>query len=1104
MTHLPNITDPPPAIRTNYARLGVLAMCALALAAGLFIVISSIGRSDDEAENDVDSNLGQIEQYSPGTLTDEDILNSDEDYSDMAMTLDEGGWMGQYDEENNPIQLYRARRLSPLPDGVFEMESLELILFLSGNRVIHMTGNEARARRVRSDLFETGRLSGDVTIRMFESTEDQQLIDFRTASPTLIITTTEASFDNLQGEIRCPDLVNVQSTAVEFKGRDLMARYDEINGLQELRVKPTEQPIRIVAGQITPPNSDERENSATGELNADSDTAPSANANSGNDRASQAPPPAAEAEAFSVYQAVFGGNVQLWRGAATRDEAEQHLVGDLLELTFSLESSGIESALSRNLPRSPTKRTFVRNHRRHSMIARLAALLLGTVYIGQEADVLSGHSSMHESITPPPAADDLYLSFAGELVVRPVKTSRYTLATANDVAFEMSGVPVTLTDVETQATAECGRLSYQTSVGRLTLLATDDAELWIKSPELLAGAMQFDFVPETNRGYFIDRGIMHLTGKRAQSFVDANAGGDGNNEQVAAADGLDIHWQDGVELTFAETQSADENSDDDRTDEDSASRLRLDHARFSGGVVINEQRFNLASDELAVAFDSQHTSQDELIEEIVAIGNVVARGLDEQGRIMRAGHLLLEFETTIFPDGKHKSNPTRIVATEQPRVADRTQSIKSESLIAELSVAEQNDVTSSSESQFGEMQVDTITAEGSVEITLDNGAVATGEKLIVFPESNSADLTGKEVVVRGNEDGVAFTANGTHAKVSRVNGRAHVDMLGAGTAEIIDQRTFDRQTINFSWDDQLSYEEGGKGSGWIDLRGNVVGTSESALEKNTMSGVSVVLSFAEAADNEDINQPIDSADADSVSLNTKRTLRTLVVKGDAKVESRTWLKPGRIDKPRIMYITSQHIEYDQGTMEAYVPGAGTLFVSDHRKDETDTENNSSTQTLSGRGDTLFEWTKEMRMKELQQDRYQMTAEGNIAMIHSDAERDADGQLQSAQLTCQSVIVELNRRGSDSKVPGLDFGGSTEIEKFEAIGSVMVNAGDKTVDCQRLNYSTNDNIAEIYGSRDIPAEVSTARNPVPAKAEAFKWDLAADRFTVLNLSGSGGQ
>ncbi|MGI9013895.1 MAG: hypothetical protein ACR2GY_06545 [Phycisphaerales bacterium] len=1088
MTHgslhsAPRIT-PPPRVGRNVGRIVVLIACVCAIIVATTIVMLSLLNKDAARSND--GTLADPFAGSPAPLDDNDVATAQQqtrrdvaDYrSESDVTLSEGGWVAMYDENNRPVQMHRARKLLPKADGIFEMESPQAVIFMNDGRAATIDADWARVKRLQNNFIESGRLTGNVVIRYFEPTQSGTQVDYERDVPVLIVRTESAEMDLLEGTVNCPEEVVVLAGAGEFHGRDLVVLYDQERGLQSLRVQQATRPIRIVSASV-----DEMKQQRA----ADDASQEGEQQVGGNNAVADAPPHPDQEE--RIFEAVFSENVRLWQGGTTEQPATIAR-GDTLRVIFSTANPGLENASTRNHDVD----TYVATTSIAQPILRLPQELALSIFAAVDRNQLDDR----DAIVPQASEDDVYLAYSGELTIRPLRSQESAdepqLDDPSDVLAELRGTPVTLNDTVRAGSATCGLLTYDTRAQRVSLLSDDSFHVRITSEKLTANAIRFDYYNGEQRGEFIGPGMMHLADDIANiNRNDDNDDSSGNDTSItiAAASGpdnagFDIEWSRGVDLRFFAQHV-------DGAAASGTASPPLREVEFRGAVIVNESRFNLQTQNLLVAFfdPAEVGGTQQLLSSIDADGATVARGLDDQGGIMEADHLAMRFETIVDDvTGQLRSAPVAFTATGSPSARDATRKITAITLAAVLEErAEVSDIGETRRS----IVVKEMRAVDEVEIQLEDGMIARGDLLVTDPDRETADLTGETVTVTGGERAVDFTATGTHAHVARIDGRGHVELRSPGAARIIDLRGGQREVIDVTWTDSLAYDEGRQpGTGQLVARGNVDAVSTSILEENRLRGVVVTMDFRELEASDDT-----AAEATDGTLQRRRELERLTLKGDARIESKSWQTHDHSDTPRIIYIESQHLEYDQRTMEAWSPGAGTLFLRDHRpREQPDAK---TVQHLSGRGDTLFTWQGEMRMTQNESQQYAVVMDNDVVMLHQAP--DDEGARQ-AQLTCGLLQVDLTRRSPQERMGGLDFGGNTELDRFDATRAVFVEAGERRIDCERLLYNASVNIAEIFGSPGDDAEVTTAGAMQPVRASSFRWDLLTDRVTVTNIRGGG--
>jgi lipopolysaccharide export system protein LptA len=146
---------------------------------------------------------------------------------DVGVELPKGGWVQQTDSLGNLVQQYRCEALDPspplLPEGWIEMKKPEVEIYLSDNKLVLITGDVGIANAPKR-MLESGEISGHVTVSMYELGTQQSREGL---SPSMVMTTPQANFDNFIGEITCDSEVRVVSEAQTLVGRRLSIRFND-------------------------------------------------------------------------------------------------------------------------------------------------------------------------------------------------------------------------------------------------------------------------------------------------------------------------------------------------------------------------------------------------------------------------------------------------------------------------------------------------------------------------------------------------------------------------------------------------------------------------------------------------------------------------------------------------------------------------------------------------------------------------------------------------------------------------------------------------------------------------------------------------------------
>jgi len=1190
--------SPAPPGRTGRAakRSGLLIVAGIFLAGALLVVFMNIdwgGESQRQTPREATQFDEQIDQFvinngAAGTIEATDDVNAGS-HRDVDVELPSGATIVSTDKDGRVVQELVAERLDPQGGGLLKLLRPRATLYMSNGRRLTIEGDDGLARRGADNMIVSGTITGRVVVRQFEDSSRNPRPD----DPTMVMLTDHADFDDVRGEIHCPNWVDVQTREAAFSGVNLTALYSDVDGLQRLVVERSTAPLRLLAGAFegaersrtrggtggggstnnapaTPsPDQTPQPSSGSGQSKRDADVFEFGDCVVAATRPMQDPPATRRGESRRAddadwltrrqreaeerqtqpveqqtrfYRATFFQNVRIWR-----EGSSETITGEELRLTFSMENKQLSRTAARRTSDIERERRIVSASSMFDLRSFSIASALGFA----QSDHFAEYGV--QPIMPAPAEGDVYVAHDGQLIVAPLSQSIEHLASVNDYAMEIVGDPVAIDDPDQGLHATCETLDYVSSIDRLALRHGPRHPLIIEHPELSARGERFDYflsVPESEasvdpkyartRGEFIGPGEMHLK-KAAQDAaaeataldqqaddVETDQGGAQQHpqEQSRPRPKLDITWSKGVELYFLEDQETPGAQPAPQEPAGAAAaqqNSRLEMAHFTGDVVVDEDRFHMESQDLRLLFNTEAV-HDDALKELEAEGDVYVKGLDSKEGELRSDHLFTEFAMNEAGD----SLPKRILATGNASVRDLTQHIKAEDHLEFHLVESQRPEGTDAADQagsFDRVEVERFRAVKNVFVELESGVTATGDLLEGNAVLGNALLTGERVVVDGTPEDVDFHSEGTRAHIERIDGRSVIRMDGAGRASLQnlgrdgqdatepgggapapaeeneaqgEEPTVgagptlqSADTIDITWHEEFMYAEGtDEGAGTLQFRGDVHAVSQAELEENVLDSMQLMVTFAE----ETLPPVVDSEG--NVRQETQRTLRDLIAQGNAKMESRTWETPERSAAPRFTHIRGQYIEYNQQAMSANVPGAGILLINDPRPlpEPKEGESEQEDKSLTGRGATLFEWTERMTMNQSQQDQYAVNMLGGVIMQHDSLK----GEQDDGYLTCDELDMTLVRRGAGEREPGLDFGGSTEVERFDASGRVTLSTQGKRIESDQVIYLDSQQLVQIYGTQQTDASFKSEPTRPPMRAKGFLWDLRTDRVTMTGL------
>lgn len=1065
----------------------------------------------------------------PG-LTDEERRRAAErsqtDDEEISIRLEQGGWTTIFetdsDNQRRLSQRYTAERLDPLPDRRMEMIHPHAQLFLANDRIVAMTADRAQVKRGLQQRLESGRMTGNVVIRVFEP-RDGVAPDPARDRPSIIIRTEEADLNHLDGEIRCDGEIEIESDVALFAGEQMSILYSPRAGIERLFIARS-KPIRIFGSAFdradSPTTSD-----ASSPPPRDSDAPSNARARtpseagSGSNNTAASPPARATAtmptesanREHRFYRATCHEAVWIERGPLGR---RQIITGDQLDIIFSMNNSDLGTTVSQRTSTSSPRRaeSFPPTRSHHAQAALLvASLAFGLV--GQDTDARRAFSD-----------DDIIVRFDGPLVLVPTTARGDQLASSNDIRMTLTGRPVRVIDEAQQAEANAGRAVYESENATVRLIGDESFPLVVAGPDLHAEGEVFVYATEAQLGRFVGPGTMVLSPREHE-----------HDEAPRADDeGLDIRWSRGVELHFARDPEAGNNR---------GGRLRL--ATFKGDVVVRnvggDDRFTMNSEELTVAFVEQAArgeGERENVRYIEARGGVIVAGLDQSGSTLAGERLRLDFE---WSEQLAKSSPRKLVIEGEAEASDSLQSIAANKLTVML-LEQPRDPNAPPAERRSNVEIETLLAEERVRVLMRSGLTVTGDRLFAVTGSEHAEVTGLPVRIVGKEETTDFVVVGSHALIDRfgedyrvrMDGAGHLRMKNAGRGEQPDQPLQplpvegriieldengqappapDRaegtggtggEEFEVEWTDSLQYDEfPSRRRARIDVRGKVKAVSQPTLvEESTVNGERIVLELdlVDPVPKEPVVPADAAAPAREGAFAGERRLRSFIANGaPAKVESRVWLRPDRRDAPRVHYIEGKYIALDAHTRNAEVRGDGRLLV----QDMTSPGPGEPKPDFGTRGATLFEWKGGMMMKELVDGRYDITMSDTVSMLH----RGLDGD--TATLQSPRLEVAAKKRSSEISTGGLDFGGSLQLLRFaarasasEPLGRSRLEAQGRTIEASEIDYNYETALMQIRGAPRNPALFAQQGQIGSTRAEEILWDMRGGTVRFRDAGASG--
>lgn len=1131
--------DPPP-IRSKRGRSILFIAASAMLALVLLIVVMNIDRKPDHpaATQPLDPS---IELVPPSQLSEEEMRDSSTDPDQFnAIRADQGMKLEFMDPDTGKLaQWCRASHLEPNPDGRVGWLRLTdplIVAYMSDHKVVTLQGRSALIHAPKRVLQE-GTLTEAVIVRVYEGSESRSA-DINADVPTLEVRTEAASFDNFQGEVRCPDHVDIQTAELHLPGSGLRLLINDKDKRPEwLSIDHVEQ-IRLVAKQesvkqentapSTPPAAGKTGDgtaAASGPAEDHPETRPDRKAGldrpaesrstrpvkDRNDATTTKPatkattrpsrPAAPEAPAFYVLTLKDQVNAQLGSPGTGWTAS-----GDELNIVFSMKSRNLLA--QRDASDQAPAMSFLHARSAKSEAAPeptdpgvsppiLVALALGAGQSAERGGLYQGEGS----------AEEVVVTCNGPLTMAPLVNGANRPDSPSDARLELTGRPVALHNSAESIDIACISLLYQTESQCLTLDGELQTPLTIDSPELHAVAQRLWIDRLKNLGAFVGAGFM-TTGRAIASAPMTKPAAPA--PATKPGDDVRIAWTQGVDLALAPGRQG-----------DAPSKGRLRQAVFRGDVDVTSSDVLLAADSLDIGFPADEPDSRRSINSLIAKRNVHARSASDQGSI-DCGELSMKLGL----DASGKTVPLSLTADQDIAATDKDhQSVFADHLeIAFLppDAAPRSD-EGATRSDRAAAKVSTMVATGDVQVLLADGSRAFAQRLDADASRDTAALTDPSLVVVSDR---SMVRGGRRLELRKSDRKAI--WPGAGefiyfTTPVVDasartriaRPTVDEQKnprqMQASWSGSMAYDSlVNDGAGSITLDGDVRARSTPGpLEVDTISSNALAIDFAArpgAATRPAASEPASTSPATGLNLlaGGGRDVRQFLATGQAKLESRTWMKADHSDTPRVFYLSGPSVRYNDQTLESLVDGEGELLV----RDETVVAAASAPATQPGRsspfstrGTSLFRWKKKLEMTRQPDGRYLITMLEGVEVRHMAPDKTLSTLTGDMLQATVARSAGKPAAGTPARDAAFDLGGTMDLQRLRGSGGIYIDAPTRDIQCDEFDYDYKAGSASLASRSPRTVIVTTKGSPLPIRAGSVIWNITEDKITANNVSGA---
>lgn len=978
------------------------------------------------------------------------------------------------DDRQRVAAEFRSETIEPLQAHRYSVGEPRATFYLDDGRVVHVRSRDGvMVMPDRTRTPETGTLTNDVVVRLFEAPRPETRVDIETDTPAMTWTGRSLTFDTIVGEVSTNEPFVLTSPGYEFRARDAKVLINQ--ALERLELLTVRQGGTLVAfantdepGQAETQVPAETETPSEARPGADAPhAAPAPTRATPADDGTAAPAPTPAEPTSTFYRAVMRGEVRLAR-------AGQTIASDRLDLFARTVNNAlpegaiapleIEPAEPDDAPPADTPPDDTPQAESPSASGPPAENAEPSP--AQPADPEPAEGQAPPEPAPDPEPDPhTRLTWTGPLEVRPLADKPTELSEDHLVArftAEESGV-VAFDDAASEASGRAAAVEYGFTTRRLLLTGpSHERSVFLSSPSVGEATMgRLELSLGTGRGV--------VPGPFSLVRADGAAGLDCRERTT-----LRFHTHDG------------------RVTGD------LREAHFVGSVRAADAEASIESGQLRVFFEPGDGGEAQL-RRMVATDAVRLR--DAQGN----GGTCDELDV-LFAPGSGEPTPTSFDARGKADFRDRTARVETEHLYATL---RRRGTDSAEPNPGGSLEVVRAWATGSVRFRRFSDLIdIRGERLF-------ADLDGQTLEV-SDQDGAATVARqrtvigGEHVRLSGTERTAMVE--GPGHFEHRAGEGDRASHLRADWTMGMAFDDI---AGLLEAAGDVRALHhpdprtreriEAALlrvelEPGSDEAAGEAPSEGEPGEREDrAVRRVYAASTLPDSTPAEGQEPPLATVESARFASAlpAWNADGATEAPAMPALTRAfrlsgaeiHTDNEAGTLD--VPGRGRLFVADLR-----TEPDEPGQETDRRGAALFDWTESLTAR---REAGEAVMRGEVRMSHTNATDGSRALLESARL-------RIRFAPGQGEAPENFFGG---LRSAIATERVYLRSDARELTADLVEYDPDTGIARALALR--PGEEGLTWPPLgevrvldrqtgsPLTARAMIWNMRTDRVDVVDPS-----
>ncbi|GEM_PF-5135398 len=1007
---------------------------------------------------------------------------------------------------------YRWDKSDPLETGWNRFTHPQAWIYRSETQLIRLSADEGMFRLAENRQPQAGVLQGHVVVSLYESNERRGAysIDPDKTLPVAQFETDSLNFDAVRLSGRTDERVVARTPELIMIGKGMSLLFNERLGrIEELEINEREL---IAYRQPTgTPAKSERANSAPPSTAAPTD-------------ASAAADPGAQARVAksapngSIWQDVTAYHLTLTDEVAiTQGEGDEALTihGQDLMADFALKRSDfggrLTGAPSSSLPQA---------QRDPITSAHMPPASVSSSRWGQLASMSYGFAQPIVTFLGSdlgPGVDDILITGEGGLLLVPIDGTPENLAGPGDLYATLEGDPLQIQYGDFEAAGSALEYSKSEALAKLKCERDQPIEAGLPGGARLTSVAPFEYDFEAGEGTLLGAGtIVGLIPKEAQSQPPDAAPETNPSAMKGLPEGFSINWLNDFVVEFKKA--------------DQGSGLgKIAAAVFNGTVHVDDPNgYALDSQQLRIDFKDNLNSKDQGIDTITATGDARLQSADGN---VSGDELFVQFKE----NAKGSSFPGQMTVTGHGHVVNEGSSIAAQYIQANL--VEQSMASDEAlPAKFGgssSFAVSDMLAQGTVVLTFEDGVMAMADRLQADARTDTAVLTGENVIV-GDP---SLKVMGKHAEITNISSKKQdrvAKFIGAGTLtyfqpkptlpdddgtiegrpvttpeemrEELRRRLEDRPrgkpatddtrspaspadgtgavgSVRVEWTDLLTFEEQ---QGRVTFEGQVSAESEpSEREVDRLTGNWMQI---------DLTDPIPTITATGEEGKATRRLRKMTMLGGhdepAQVEAQRFTDESQTARELLLAVASEIIEYTEATELFEAIGDGWMLVVDSSAPEpettpTDRTPSSAAVQFSGPGESEFSWTGRLSLRG---GPGLLTISEDVIMRHRPMGEPV------IRVDCDTMTASLR---SSRSVGALDLSQSEGMDLTSAVadGSVFVRREDRSIWADRLTYDRKTLLAtiEALGDDYVVMEGETTGGAVQARR--ILWDFYTNGITV---------